>query len=283
MLYRLIVVLMVVLLFSTAVLAEEASPLRIVSLAPSMTEMLYALGLEDRIVGVTDFCDFPPEAKEKPKIGGMSNPSLEAVVSLKPDIVMMTTNGNSEAFEERLRSLGVKTYVLRERSADELPGSVSKLGRALGVEERADAIASEMKETIEHYRKLGNERKKKQTILKALFIIWPEPLMVAGPGSVIEDVLVLLGYENIASGAKMNYPKYSIEEAIRRGPDVIFIGSGHENMVKLSEKLLGRLKSTPAVKNGNVFFVSDNLYRFGPRVIEGMKEINSEFKNMNSE
>jgi iron complex transport system substrate-binding protein len=248
-----------------------------------MTEMLFALGLGDRIVGVTDFCDSPPEAMEKPKIGGMSNPSLEAVVSMKPDIVMMTTNGNSEAFEERLRALGVKTYVLRERSADELPGSVSKLGRALGVEERAEALAREMKKTIEYYRMLGDERKKEQAVIKALFVIWPEPLMVAGPGSVIDDVLVLLGFENIASDTKMNYPKYSIEEVIRREPDVIFIGSGHENMVKLSEKLLGRLKSTPAVKNNRVYFVSDNLYRFGPRVIDGIKEINLKFKNMNSE
>jgi iron complex transport system substrate-binding protein len=275
--------LMLVLLFSPAVLAGKASPLRIVSLAPSMTEMIYALGLGDRIVGVTDFCDSPPEAKEKPKIGGMSNPSLEAVVSMKPDIVMMTTNGNSEAFDKRLRSLGVKTYVLRERSADELPGSVSKLGRVLGVEERAEVLAREMDETIEHYRNLGNERKNEQAILKALFIIWPEPLMVAGPGSVIDDVLVLLGYENIASDTKMNYPKYSIEEVIRREPDVIFIGSGHENMVKLSEKLLGRLKSTPAVNNNRVFFVSDNLFRFGPRVIDGIEEINSKFEDMNSE
>jgi iron complex transport system substrate-binding protein len=264
--------LMLVLLFSPAVLAGKASPLRIVSLAPSMTEMIYALGLGDRIV-----------AKEKPKIGGMSNPSLEAVVSMKPDIVMMTTNGNSEAFDKRLRSLGVKTYVLRERSADELPGSVSKLGRVLGVEERAEVLAREMDETIEHYRNLGNERKNEQAILKALFIIWPEPLMVAGPGSVIDDVLVLLGYENIASDTKMNYPKYSIEEVIRREPDVIFIGSGHENMVKLSEKLLGRLKSTPAVNNNRVFFVSDNLFRFGPRVIDGIEEINSKFEDMNSE
>ena len=85
------------------------------SLAPSMTEILFAMGLGDNIVGVTSFCDYPEEAKKKPKIGGMSNPSLEAVVSLKPDIVVMTTDGNPKEFEERLRSLKITTYVFTAR------------------------------------------------------------------------------------------------------------------------------------------------------------------------
>jgi iron complex transport system substrate-binding protein len=121
----------------TASLSYGESPSRIVSLAPSVTAMLYALGVEDRLVGVTTFCDYPPEAKEKPRIGGMSNPSLEAVVSLRPDLVIMTTDGNPQAVNPRLKEMGIETYVLRERRVDEVPAGLRALGRVVGAEERA--------------------------------------------------------------------------------------------------------------------------------------------------
>jgi iron complex transport system substrate-binding protein len=106
-----------------------------------------------------------------------------------------------------------------------------------------------------------------------LFIIWPEPLIVAGPNTAMDDVITLLGSENIASKAKTSYPKYSVEEIIRQAPDVIIIGKGHENMQEVSATLLKRLKSVPAVKNNRIYYVSDRLYRLGPRVIEGIEEI----------
>jgi len=105
-------------------------PRRIISLAPSITEIIYALGLGDRLVGVTTYCDYPEEAKKKPKVGGMVNPSIEAVVSLKPDIVVMTTDGNPKEFEERLRSLKVKTYVFRARQLSNLPQGIREMGVA---------------------------------------------------------------------------------------------------------------------------------------------------------
>ncbi|MBU4320485.1 MAG: cobalamin-binding protein [Nitrospinae bacterium] len=247
----------------TAVKAAEP-PNRIVSLAPSMTEILFALGLEHNIVGVTNFCDYPEEAKKKPKIGGMSNPSLEAVVSLKPDIVIMTTDGNPKEFEERLHSLKIKTYVFKERQLLDLPHGVRNIGLALGVKEKAESVAKEIEEAVSKYKGQGK---------KVLFIIWPEPLIVAGPNTLIDDAINLLGAINIAQGATASYPKYSIEEIFRQSPDVIIIGKGHEDMRKLSNRLLKRLSSVPAVRDNKVFYVSDNLYRLGPRVIEGIKEL----------
>jgi iron complex transport system substrate-binding protein len=235
-----------------------------------MTEILYALGLEDRIVGVTTFCDHPSRAKEKPKIGGMSNPSLEAVVSLKPDIVVMTTDGNPKEFQMRLNSLNIKTYVFRARRIYELPDAVREMGRVLGIQDSAEELARRIEQTIERFR--GARRLSGK---KVLFIIWPEPLIVAGPNTAINDVIELLGYKNIASGAGMSYPKYSIEEVIRQKPDFIIIGrgSGHESIEKVSKRLLDRLRSTPAVRNNRVFYMSDSLYRLGPRVIDGMEEM----------
>lgn len=255
--------------FLTSVYAG-GMPSRIISLAPSTTEILFALGLGDRIVGVTSFCDYPAMAKRKQKIGGMSNPSLEAVVSLKPDIVVMTTDGNPKEFEERLRSLKIKTYVFKARRLHELPAGIRDLGAALGVKAKADELANEIEIAINKYRSQRSEVRSKK---KVIFIIWPEPLIVAGSGTAIDDTITLLGAENIASKAKVPYPKYSIEEIIHQSPDVIFIGKGHINMKEVSRGLLKRIAMVPAVKKGDVFYISDSLYRLGPRVVKGIEEI----------
>lgn len=272
-------IIIVICGLSSPVFAKElaSSPRRIVSLAPSTTEILFALGLGDRIAGVTSFCDYPEEAKKKPKIGGMSNPSLEAVITMKPDLVVMTTDGNPKEFEARLRSLKIRTYVFTARRLAELPLGIRDMGKALQVEERADKLAREIEVRI---AKLTMD--KKSSIVsrpsslrkKVLFIVWPEPLIVAGPGTVMDDAIGLLGYENIAVSAKTSYPKYSIEEVIRQSPDVIFVGKATGmDMRDVSRKILNRLASVPAVGNGSVFYISDSLYRLGPRVIKGIEEL----------
>jgi iron complex transport system substrate-binding protein len=255
--------------FSPFTAYAAGPPQRIISLAPAATEMLFALGLGERIVGVTNFCDYPEEAKKKPKVGGMSNPSLEAVVSLKPDIVVLSVDGNPKEFEERLRSMKIKTYVFYSKRISELPKGIRDMGAALGVKEKAEALAADME-----YR-LNKLKVSKRTSLKkkVLFIIWPEPLMVAGPGSITDDALQILGADNIAGKAASAYPKYSIEEVIRRAPDIIFIGKGKNSMNEVSEGLLKRLHSTPAARNNKVFYVSDYLYRLGPRTLKGVEEL----------
>ncbi len=262
--------------------AEVASPpRRIISLAPSMTEILYALGLGDNIIGVTTYCDYPPEAKKKPKVGGMSNPSLEAVVAMKPDIVVMTTDGNPKEFEERLRSFKIKTYVFRARRLRELAHGIRELGQALGVPGQAEKLATEVESDIEKFSSssLVQSLPTKDSIggqssRKVFFIVWPEPLIAAGPNTVIDDTLTLLGQENIAGAAGIEYPKYSLEEVIRQAPDIIFIGkSMGMDMRAMSEGILKRMTSVPAVKNGKVYFLSDRLFRLGPRVTKGIEEM----------
>jgi len=275
-------------LFTAAHAAE--TPKRIISMAPSLTEMLFALGLGDNIIGVTNFCDFPEDAKKKPKIGGMSNPSLEAVISLKPDIVVVTTDGNPKEVEERLRSLKIKTYVFRARRLGELPGGIRDLGAAMGVRERAEKLARDIENSLSKFKVRSQENSELRTpnselnsslvsrplLLrkKVIFIIWPEPLIVAGPGTLIDDAIRLLDNENIASRAKAAYPKYSIEEIIHQAPDVIIIGSQMgQDIREVSQRVLKKMTMVPAVKNGKVFYVSDGLYRLGPRVIKGIEEL----------
>lgn len=256
---------------NTAV-ADQASPRRIISLAPSTTEILFALGLGDSVVGVTSFCDYPDAAKRKPKIGGMSNPSLEAIIALKPDLVVMTTDGNPKEVEERLRSMKIRTYVFNARTLHELPGGIRELGASIRVQERADALAGEMEKSLKGFmakRTSTNDRSK-----KVLFIVWPEPLIIAGPGTAIDDALTLLGVENSSAHAGTNYPRYSLEEVIRQAPDVIVIGKASGmDMTAVSKGILKKLSSAPAVRNGAVCFVGDGLYRLGPRIIKGIEEL----------
>jgi len=234
-----------------------------------MTEILFALGLGDNIVAVASFSDYPAEAKKKPTVGGMSNPSIEAVISLKPDIVIMALDGNRKEFEERLRSLKIRTYVFRAKRISELPQGIRDLGIALGQKERAEALAEHIGADIRAITAKRGATKKK----KILFIVWPEPLIVAGPGSIADDAIAILGGQNIADETRIAYPKFSIEEIIRRSPDIIFIGKGTGMMEKVSRGLLERLNKVPAVRSKRVYYVGDYLYRLGPRTVTGIDEL----------
>jgi iron complex transport system substrate-binding protein len=252
---------------------KTSSPQRIISLAPNTTEILFALGLGDRIAGVTTFCDYPREAKEKPKIGGMSNPSLEAVVRLKPDLVVATTDGNPKDFVERLRALNIKTFVFTARRLRELPQGIRELGAAVGAQKEAVQLAAGIERAIETFG-TGAKGQGSGSSKKVLFIVWPEPLIVAGPRTAMDDAIALLGYENIAHGATTSYPKYSIEEVLRQAPDVLFIGKATGmDMRAVSQGFLKRLSLVPAVRNDKICYVSDNLYRLSPRVVRGIEEL----------
>jgi iron complex transport system substrate-binding protein len=263
--------LVVIFLLLPASLACTEPPKRIISLAPNLTEILYAAGLGEKVVGVTTFCDKPEEAKKNPKVGGMSNPSLESIVSLNPDIVVLTTDGNLREFEERLRSLMIRTYVFKARRISELPGGIRDMGSALGEKEKANYLAREIESGIRKFSVSLQHPVKK----KVLFIIWPEPLIVAGPGTAIDEAITLLGHENIASHSVVSYPKYSIEAVIRQSPDVIFIGKGHIQIKEMSGGLLKKIASVPAVKNNKIFFLGDDLYRMGPGIVKGIDEMSA--------
>ncbi|MFO0752787.1 MAG: cobalamin-binding protein [Thermodesulfovibrionales bacterium] len=257
------------LLCSAPSVQAGGGPQRIISLAPNLTEILFALGLGDRIVGVTTFCDAPEEAKRKPKMGGMSTPSLEAILAAKPDLVVVNTDGNQKEFERRLRSFHIKTYVFTARRIHDLPAAIRAMGDATGARENADRLAQEVGTAL-----VTMGSKKRSSSRRILYIVWPEPLIVAGPGTAVHDAITLIGQQNIAAQAPAAYPKYSLEEVLRRSPDIIIVGKGH-GIKEASEKLLKRLQSVPAVQGGHVYFMSDNLYRLGPRLVGGLAELSA--------
>jgi iron complex transport system substrate-binding protein len=252
--------------------AMAQTPARIISLAPNLTEILYDLGLGDRVIAVSRYCNYPPEVKTKPTIGGMSNPSLETIVAMKPEMVVLTDDGNPREIEQRLRQLGIRTHVFRARRLAELAGEIRVLGTVLDVHGIADRRAARIESVIRRYADKA-QSSARRTPQKVLFVVQPDPLIVAGPGTTIDDVLQLLGLKNIAADAKMQYPRYSLEEVIRQSPDIIFMGMMQDVVMEQFRRLLGKLSQVEAVRSGRVYYIGDPLFRLGPRITDGIDEI----------
>jgi len=241
-----------------------------------MTEIIFSLGLGERVVGVTTVCDRPEEARNKAKIGGMANPSLEAIVALKPDMVVMTSDGNPKTIAEHLAKLGIKTHIFRARRLAELPAGIREMGEVLGARPAANRLAEKIEKSIRDISSLQHIKSSQAGAAggrKALFVIWPSPLIVAGPGTILDDAIRIRGFSNIASDAKVPYPRFSLEAVIERQPDLILIGKGHDDMKNLSKGFLKSLNMLEAVRKGRVCFMGDALYRPGPRIPAGMEEL----------
>ncbi|MCX7817177.1 MAG: helical backbone metal receptor [Syntrophales bacterium] len=258
-----------VFFFLTYTEANAAPPKRIVSLAPNITEILFSLGLGERVVAVTTFCDYPQEALKKPKVGGFSNPSIEAIVAAKPDLVIMTDDGNPLHIAIKLHQLGIRTYVFRARKIKELPEAIRALGKYLEVPKVANERADELQRKLNKFQ--GKRLKDK---ILAMFVVQPDPLIVAGPNTLIGEAMDMLGLENIAANTTQFYPKLSLEEVMNRQPQIIFVGQS-KGMEEDIQNLLSRLKKLPAVQMGKVYIIRDTIFRLGPRITIGLEEMNA--------
>ena len=234
---------------------------RIVSLKPNLTEILFALGAGDRMVGVTTYCKHPPEALKISKIGGYSNPSLEKILLLKPDLVVMIPDSTSPQLEISLQKAWIETLVLKTNSLEDVYGSIEKLGERIQKVEKAQKIVKEMKEKMLNFPK---EKFPKKGIL----VIQRNPLMVVGSGTFLSDLLKLARIENIAGGSKLAYPRFSMEQLIAHSPDVIF------DMDTAPDPFFWKkYTSLPAVKNNSVYFLDPDLFVPGPRLPKALEKL----------
>ncbi|MHB8828428.1 MAG: ABC transporter substrate-binding protein [Syntrophales bacterium] len=268
-----LIVLAIVFLMPPMVMADY--PQRIISLAPNLTEIVCDLGFENRIVAVTDYCDYPAGVASKPKVGGFANPSLEVIVALKPDLVVMTMDGNPRGLDVRLRKMGIKTYIFQARRIRELPGAIRSLGAVLGRGREADLRARWFEGQLRNFEK-KKQALHKTGIKKVVFVVQSLPFMAAGRGTIMDDAFEILGMKNIAAGGGSGYHKFSIEEIIRLAPDAIFFGKG-DGMGERAKPLLKRLAVLPAVRTGKVFFLDEAVYRLGPRIIAVLQEMADSF------
>jgi len=244
-----------------------AQPQRIVSLAPSITEVLFALGAGDRIVGVTSYCDYPPEARQKTPVGDTLKPSVEKIVALKADLVIISTASQVEASFRKLEELGIPVYVSNPRTIDGVIESIDKLGELIDAGERAHQLTDELRRRITTVE----ARVAEGTRPSVLVILGTEPLITVGGGSFINDLINRAGARSISAEEKADYPQYSIETVIARQPEIILLQSG-------GSELSARLRQTPAARSNRVYRIDDDLLlRPGPRIVDGLEQLAARF------
>ncbi|MFZ5799825.1 MAG: ABC transporter substrate-binding protein [Candidatus Omnitrophota bacterium] len=251
-------------------LAQNPKP-RYISLAPSTTEILFALGLDEEIVGVSSYCNYPLPARLKPKIGDFSHPNLEQILALKPDYIFCTGLEQAAVIVE-LRRQGVKVYVADPKNIEELLDTIREIGALTDRMEAAIALIKKLRREIESIStktRLVPAVKRPKVFVE----IWHEPLMTAGKGSFVDELITFAGGINIAQDVHRPYSIFSAEKVISLNPDCIILAYMDEEMpVKLVKSRFG-WEGISAVKNNRVFndINPDILLRPGPRITEGLR------------
>ncbi|MBC7329330.1 cobalamin-binding protein [bacterium] len=247
----------------------KKAPNRIVSLAPATTEMLFAIGVGNKVVGVTTYCNYPSLTKNIPKVGGFINPSLENIVKLKPDLIV-AMRGNPLVLLERLEKMGYPVFALNPKSVSDVLKGMKKLGELTGSKE-ANRVVMNLMGRLEKIRKevakIPYERRPKVVIE-----LWYNPLIVFGKESIGDEVIELAGGRNIMDG-KVAYPQISLETLIERQPDVIILAHMTKVQNPLSEvKRRANWDKLKAVREGRVYAIdADIIDRPGPRLIQAVE------------
>ena len=243
-------------------------PRRIISLAPSVTETLFLLGAGDRVAGVTAYCDWPAEALAKPKIGTLLEPNYEIILAAQPDVVIASTAGNDRQAVLKLAELGIPVFVTAPRNVERIYETVAQIAAVAGEEARGTQLVAEMKERIERIR----NRIGKRPPVTAFFITWFEPLLAPGRKTFETDVLRLAGVESISSDSAEFYPRYSLEQVLKRDPDVI-LTVRHTGSPLPDLRRVAGWKELRAVREGRVYVVSEALQHPSPRFLDGLEEL----------
>jgi iron complex transport system substrate-binding protein len=245
------------------------SPKRIVSLAPSITEILFTLGLREEIVGVTDFCDYPEAALTRPRIGGFVNPSIERIVSLKPDLILGIRDGNRMDTIHRLSDLGFSVYVVDPTGFDGVVKTIENIGEVVRRREKSTEIIRTMIKKKEVVVKLTQSLPKP----KVFFQVGSSPIVTVGRGTLGDELIRLAGGRNISENESGSYPVYGVETILSKAPEVIILSSmdtkrDYFNLMKMWRSW----RELPAVKMNAIYVIDSNLVdRPTPRVVEGLE------------
>jgi len=247
------------------------SPKRIVSMAPSLTEILFTLGLREEIVGVTDFCDYPEAALTKQRIGGFVNPSIEKIVSLKPDLIFGIKDGNRLDTVRRLSDLGFSVYVVDPTGFDEVVKTIGNIGEVVRRREKAAEIVRKITRKKEVVVRLTQSLPRP----KVFFQVGYYPIVTVGKGSLGDDLIRLAGGRSISENESGSYPVYSVETILSKAPEVIILSSMDSKRDYLNlMKMWQSWKELPAVKMNAIYVIDSNLVdRPTPRIVEGLETL----------
>jgi iron complex transport system substrate-binding protein len=243
---------------------------RIVSLAPSLTETVYALGLQDRLVGDTIYCDYPPDAQKKTKVGDTINPSLEKIAALHPDLVLLTSLNRFETLHA-LEALGISSYATDPHTVEEIITSSKKLSEILGAPEAGVSVTGDMQRRLaELQHRLGPAPAK-----RVLFVVWHQPLISVGKHTFIADALRLAGAVSIID-SEQDWPHVSLEEVARLQPEFLVFADSHSDSASPTVEMLATLPGwsiLDAVNNRRFAVISDAVNRPAPRIVTAIEEL----------
>ena len=236
-------------------LVAQQPPQRIISLAPSITEELYLLGLGDRVVGVTIYCEYPPEVKKKEKIGTLLSPNIEKIVTLNPDLILATMDGNRPEVLSRLSSLGLRVFTFEPaKNFQDISRDFLLLGKLVSKEKEAGKLLSKARGEIEEIK----EKVRGLPKVKVFWEVGAKPLVSVAKGTFADEIISLSGGINIAHESGSRYPRYSLEEVLRQNPEVIILvtmGDVTEQEIKIWKEF----KSLKAVNNNRIYVVDADL------------------------
>jgi iron complex transport system substrate-binding protein len=238
---------------------------RVVSTAPSVTENVFAVGGGDRLVGVTTFCNYPEEAKAIAKVGDTLNPNMETIVTLKPDVVLVSTASQIENFAKVLADNGIAVYVTNPATLDDVFKNIERLGELFGTQERVGKLLPDLK------RRVGAvwDKVRDAQTLRVFVQISREPLFAIGKDSFLNNVIITAGGESVTADVVTAYPKLNPEAATVMDPEAIIISESPDN-----QQPNDAFRNSPAVKNGRIYKISaDLLSRPGPRLVDAMEQI----------
>lgn len=251
----------------TVVLQKPAQ--RVVSLAPHVTELLFAAGGGDRIVGAVNYSDYPPEAKKIPRVGDNRQVDIERLIALKPDLLVVWRHNASVRQMEQLRKLGIPLFYSESHKLDDIPEAVLRIGQLLDTEQHAKQSATELKQRIDSLV----ARYRNRPAVRVFYQVWDRPLYTLNDRHIVNDAIRICGGENVFGHLTTTAPSITPEAVLQANPEAIVSGDRNDQTVSGIE-MWKRYPSLLAVKRGNLFAISGDLMnRSGPRIITGAAEL----------
>jgi iron complex transport system substrate-binding protein len=242
---------------------------RIVSLAPNLTEIVYAVGAGDKLVGNTEYCDYPPAAKNVARIGDTMNPSIERIIALKPQVVLVSTASQLETFTRQLDDQKIAVYVTNPRSLDEVFHSIESLGELFGHPEVSAKVAADLRARAAAVELAMRSVKP----VKVFYQVSNEPLYTIGRESYLTDLVRRAGGVSVTAEVPTAFPRFSDEAALAARPEAIILPTGG-SMGTANSTVATALRTSPAALNNRIYKINeDHLQRPGPRLIEGLEEM----------
>ncbi len=244
---------------------------KIISLAPNLTELIFSLGVGNKIVGDTKYCNYPDSAKNIEKVGDLLTVDAEKIISLEPDIVFITVEGNSRSDYEKLKSLGMKVFVSNPRSYKGIKKTLLDMSKILHRENIADSLIKNWDERIKKVKKT-HKLIIAQTVL---FLVSTNPIFAVGQNSFMNEILTFAGLKNIAPDKSLSYPMFSREEIVKQDPDYILMYETNTNKIDEILKNYPEWYTLKAVIDKRVFYVNADLFsRPGPRFVDAVEYLN---------